>query len=136
MNGPIVLGADGQFQLQPGLQLVTLNGTTVDKSNWVTLLDEESPLVIPSHTSWLFHAWILGCGVAGSGGFELSGVFRRNEIVNLLGTKDETIASDSSDMKVRAVADTVNNALSIQVKGMKSAIVNWQAIVSITSITP
>ena len=134
MRSPLVLGDGGQFRQQPGWQVATLTGVTTDKSTWVTLLTEGQPLTIPDQSAWLFNARVLASGVSGTGGFELDGVVKRVGSVTLVGSKDNTIASDSNSLKVRVVEDSGNDALAIQVKGINNAEIQWSAVMMITSI--
>lgn len=114
--------------------MATLVGVTTDKSTWVTLLMEGQPLTIPDQSAWLFNAHVLASGISGTGGFELDGVVKRVGSVTLVGSKDNTIASDSNSLKVRVVEDSGNDALAIQVKGIKNAEIQWSAVMMITSI--
>ena len=137
MTALLTMGSDGQFYRQPGWLMATLEGTTTDKATWVTLLEAGQPLVMPQNSTWLFDSWIVARSqVADSGGFQLTGVAARDLLAPLVvGTAGGVVASDSSSFRVQAVADVVNNALAIQVKGNKNETVNWVARVTITEMT-
>lgn len=135
MRVPLVLGYGGQFQQQPGWQVASLDGTTIDKDTWVTLLEEGQPLVIPASTTWLFNAWVVGRGLDSSSdaGFAISGVITRDG--GLTGTQQTVVARAAGSMRVQATHDVLNGALAIRVKGIKDEDVLWAARVEVTPIT-
>jgi len=139
VRSPIVLGDAAQWQLQPAWQIAALEGTTVDKDTWVTLLDKGQPLIMPPYTTWLFDAWIVGRAVSVSedAGLNVSGVIVRNGTATpyIVDTKKTTIARSKNSMKADAVEDVLNNALAIQVRGVEDEDVNWVARVEVTPIT-
>ena len=139
MRIPLVLGDAGQFRQQPGWRVATLSGTTDDKDTWVTLLEEGQPLVVPPNTTWLFDAWVVGRAVSVSedAGLNVSGVIVRNGTATpyIVDTKKTTIARSEKSMKADAVEDVLNNALAIQVRGIKDGDVNWVARVEVAPIT-
>jgi hypothetical protein len=113
--------------------VATLTGITTDKSTWVTLSMEGAPLTLPSEATWLFEAHIVARSQASANdaGFIISGVVTED---GLLGTQQTTVAKSSGSLQAQVVHDVLNNALAVQVKGIKDETVDWVARVDVTPI--
>ncbi len=110
-------------------------------NSWRTIGIDASAIgpVLPDDGVWTFKAQIVGttAGAAKVWNYEIDGSTKRvGNTTTLLAMDVETIHEDDANFEAQAVADDVNDALSIQVKDAASGgdVVRWVVTLHITQV--
>ena len=103
-----------------------------------------NPIALPSNTSWVFRAEVVGrttdagTGDEESGAYTITGLIERDNAAadtRIVGSVTTTvIAEDDAAWDATATADTTNGALTITVTGNNETTIRWVATVYLTQV--
>jgi len=137
--------ANGDAQVS----VMVVRGITVDNSTTVVLtLDGANPpngfglslLTIPNNTAWNFDVNIIGRSTAGASAFYnfTGGIKNNGGVTALIGSVTAGAAAEDAGMTTAVasvIADAVNNALSVTIKGPSATNCRWVARVRVVEVS-